>query len=92
MLSAMLLGGGCSKDVLDRPDQTKVIDENFWRNEADVRLYANDFYLNYFVGYNTFYGTAYAPLVGIIMRMTLRLKVRKVGLSQLFRRVEERAP
>ncbi|MGE8426425.1 MAG: RagB/SusD family nutrient uptake outer membrane protein [Sphingobacterium sp.] len=64
MLSAMLLGVGCSKDVLDRPDQTKVIDENFWRNEADVRLYANDFYLNYFVGYNTFYGTAYAPLVG----------------------------
>src|SRR5690606_29647768 len=48
----------------DRPDKTKVIDKDFWRNEADVRLYANDFYLNYFVGYNTFYGTAYAPLVG----------------------------
>jgi len=64
ILSAVLLGVGCNKDVLDRPDKTKVIDKDFWRNEADVRLYANDFYLNYFVGYNTFYGTAYAPLVG----------------------------
>lgn len=54
----------CKNDVLDRPEKTKVIDSEFWRNQGDVKLYANDFYTNYFVGYNSGFGTAYAPLTG----------------------------
>lgn len=52
--------------LLDRPELTKITDSegNYWRNENDLRLFANDFYPNYFVGYNTAFGTAYAPLTG----------------------------
>ncbi|MEG1617366.1 MAG: RagB/SusD family nutrient uptake outer membrane protein [Bacteroidales bacterium] len=65
LLSAAALGmAGCSDDVLDRPQLTAPVDNNFWRNETDIRLYVNDFYINYFVGYNSGWGTAYAPLRG----------------------------
>lgn len=54
---------GCS-DFLDRPSRTEMNDENFWTSENNVRLFANGFYTNYFVGYNATWGTAYAPLRG----------------------------
>lgn len=64
-LGTSLLFSGC-KDLLDRPELTKIEDSEgtFWRNENDLRLFANDFYTNYFVGYNSGFGTAYAPLTG----------------------------
>lgn len=52
---------GCS-DLLERPTLTKVVDDNFWRNESDLQLYANGFYDLYFVGYNVGWGTDYAPV------------------------------
>lgn len=60
-----MIFGSCS-DLLDRPELNKVPDSeaNFWRNESDLRLYATDFYPNYFVGYNTGFGTDYTPLRG----------------------------
>lgn len=63
-LTALLLLGACNKDVLNRPELTKVIDSEFWKNESHLRLYSNNFYANYFVGYNSAWGTAYAPLRG----------------------------
>jgi hypothetical protein len=39
-------------------------DDTYWRNETDLRLFANGFYVNYFVGYNNTWGVAYAPLRG----------------------------
>lgn len=51
----------CS-DLLDRPTLTKVVDDNFWRNESDLELYANGFYELYFVGYNDGWGTDFAPV------------------------------
>ncbi|MFD1771777.1 RagB/SusD family nutrient uptake outer membrane protein [Sphingobacterium suaedae] len=64
-LGLTLAFSGC-KDLLDRPELTKIEDSEgtFWRNENDLRLFANDFYTNYFVGYNSGYATAYAPLTG----------------------------
>ena len=52
---------GCS-DLLDRPTLTRVVDDNFWRNESDLELYANGFYDEYFVGYNDGWGTDFAPV------------------------------
>ncbi|SKB68243.1 SusD family protein [Sphingobacterium nematocida] len=54
------------ESLLDRPELNKVVDSEstFWRNESDIRLFANDFYSNYFVGYNSGFGTAYTPLTG----------------------------
>ncbi|OJV36213.1 MAG: RagB/SusD family nutrient uptake outer membrane protein [Bacteroidia bacterium 43-41] len=67
LLSSILfiafLISSCS-DVLDRPELNNMIDDTYWRNETDLRLFANDFYINYFVGYNSAWGVAYAPLRG----------------------------
>lgn len=49
-------------DVLDRPSQTTMEDDSFWTSEDRVRLYANSFYTNFFVGYGLRYAeTAYTP-------------------------------
>src|SRR5688500_6768046 len=64
-LIACLVFLSCKKVVLDRPPLTEVIDgPGFWRNESDVRLYANAFYPQYFVGYNSGFGVDYAPVRG----------------------------
>lgn len=65
LLGSVITIVGCDS-LLERPELTKIPDteQNYWRNESDLRLFANDFYPNYFVGYNTAFGTAYAPLTG----------------------------
>jgi hypothetical protein len=52
------------KKVLDRPPLTSIVDEKYWRNEDDIRLYANAFYANYFNGYNTSFTVDYTPVRG----------------------------
>jgi starch-binding outer membrane protein, SusD/RagB family len=64
----------CNKDVLDRPPLDRISDNNFWRNEDDVRLYANAFYPNYFNGFNTAFGVDYAPVRGYIFSDDLTSK------------------
>lgn len=54
---------GCDS-FLDRPQKSNLDDNNYWSNEANLRLFANGFYFNYFVGYNTSWGTAYTPFRG----------------------------
>ena len=54
---------GCEK-FLDRPSLTTMDDQNFWTSENNLRLFANGFYSNYFVGYNATWGVDYAPLRG----------------------------
>ncbi|MBN9351307.1 MAG: RagB/SusD family nutrient uptake outer membrane protein [Chitinophagaceae bacterium] len=63
---ACLLFTSCKKDFLDRPPLTSYVDANgqFWRNEDDIRMFANGFYPNYFNGYNTSFTADYAPLRG----------------------------
>lgn len=62
--AACALLTACNEDVLDRPPLTSPIDDDYWRNETDVRLFANGFYTNYFVGYNSGWGSAYTPVRG----------------------------
>ena len=54
---------GCDA-VLERPIQTQPLEETFGVSETDYRLYVNEAYPNYFVGYNSSWGSAYAPLRG----------------------------
>ncbi len=63
-LLATLFFLSCNKEVLDRPPLTTIVDANYWRNEDDVRLYANAYYPYYFSGYNTSSAVDYAPLRG----------------------------
>lgn len=56
----VLLFTNCN-DVLDRPSLTRAEDDAYWTNEDRVRLYANAFYTNFFVGYGLKYTTTYAP-------------------------------
>lgn len=58
----VLLFTNCN-DVLDRPSLTTAEDDAYWTNEDRVRLYANAFYTNFFVGYGLKYTTTYAPNV-----------------------------
>ena len=58
--SIVFLFTNCN-DVLDRPSLTSAEDESYWTNEDRVRLYANAFYSNFFVGYGLKYETTYAP-------------------------------
>jgi starch-binding outer membrane protein, SusD/RagB family len=55
---------GACDDFLERPPLTQMNDETLWTNENAVRLYANSFYPNYFVGYNVSSAADYAPLRG----------------------------
>ncbi|MCU0363544.1 MAG: RagB/SusD family nutrient uptake outer membrane protein, partial [Bacteroidales bacterium] len=43
---------------------TTMNDGNYWTSENNLRLFANGFYSNYFVGYNNTWGIDYAPLRG----------------------------
>jgi hypothetical protein len=54
---------GCEK-FLDRPSLTTMDDGNYWTSENNLRLFANGFYSNYFVGYNSAWGVDYTPLRG----------------------------
>lgn len=54
---------GCEK-FLDRPSLTTMNDDNYWKSENNLRLFADGFYSNYFVGYNSSWGVDYAPLRG----------------------------
>lgn len=54
---------GCD-GYLDRQQKADMDDNNFWTNEANLRLFVNGFYPNYFVGYNSGWGTGYSPLRG----------------------------
>ncbi len=63
---AGLLFTSCKKDFLDRPPLTSYVDADgqYWRNEDDIRMFANGFYTNYFVGYNTSFTADYTPVRG----------------------------
>src|SRR5690606_27100817 len=63
-VASLLTTASCNKEVLDRPPLTEPVDDNFWRNETDVRLFANGFYTQYFVGYNSAWGVDYTPVRG----------------------------
>lgn len=64
MTTLVILLASCNKDVLDRPPLTTYLNSEFWRNEDDIRLYANGFYTNYFPGYNASFTADYAPVRG----------------------------
>ena len=67
ILSAVALGlslASCD-EILERPELNSPTDESFWNTEADLRLYANGFYTEYFVGYNSSWSTYYTPVRGM---------------------------
>ena len=72
-------------DVLDRPSITTMEDDKFWTGEDRVRLYANSFYTNFFVGYGLGYGeTAYTPNINYSFNDDM---VRKSTQAQFLRSV-----
>lgn len=60
LASIVILFSNCT-DVLDRPSLTAAEDDAYWTSEDRVRLYANAFYSNFFVGYGVKSTTTYAP-------------------------------
>ena len=64
LYSLIALALVCSCDLLDRPTLTKVVDNGYWRSEADFRLFANGFYPIYFEGYGVGWDQEFAPVRG----------------------------
>ncbi len=63
LFTAVSVFAGCD-DFLDRPPLTEMNDQTYWTSENNLRLFANGFYPQYFVGYNNTWGVDYAPLRG----------------------------
>ena len=63
LLMIALVFGSC-EDFLDRPPLSEMNDQTFWTSENSLRLFANGFYTNYFVGYNSAFAPDYTPLRG----------------------------
>jgi hypothetical protein len=63
-IAALTLVFNSCEDYLDKPSLTTMNDENYWTGENSLRLFANGFYANYFVGYNNTWGVDYASLRG----------------------------
>lgn len=59
----LLSSVGCKK-FLDRPPLTEEDDRTAWINEDNVRLYANKYYTDFFIGYGTGFNYASTPLMG----------------------------
>jgi len=55
--------GGCT-EFLDRPPLTSLTDETAWENEENVRMYANKYYPDFFIGYGTGFSYGGAALMG----------------------------
>ncbi len=64
LIALVSLGFAGCKDFLDRPSLTTMNDGNYWTSENNLRLFANGFYTNYFVGYNSSFTEDYASLRG----------------------------
>src|SRR5690606_40046389 len=54
---------GCTEFV-DGPPLTDLTDETAWENEDNVRMYANKFYPDFFIGYSTGFSYGGAALMG----------------------------
>lgn len=81
IVGALLLSG-CN-DVLDRPSLTTAEDDSYWTSEEKVRLYANDFYTNFFVGYSERFNTAgYTPNANYMFNDDAVIKSTQIQFSR----------
>jgi len=64
LISVVTLAFAGCEEYLDRPPLTTMNDDIYWTNENNLRLFANGFYNNYFVGYSSAWGVDYVPLRG----------------------------
>ena len=52
------------EDFLDRPQLNNLDDQSFWTQENNIRLFANEFYPQFFVGYNSSWTLDYSHFKG----------------------------
>lgn len=64
LVMAGFITTACNKNILNRPPLTSYVDDQYWRNEDDIRMYGNGFYTNFFNGYNSSYTVDYTPVRG----------------------------
>ena len=44
--------GACKKKFLDRPPKDAIVNDNFWNNESDIKLFLNGMYGDHIWGHN----------------------------------------
>lgn len=62
-IGLLFLLSSCN-EFLDRPPLTVANDETVWKNEDNLRLYANKYYTSLFVGYGQGWSNSNSPLMG----------------------------
>lgn len=73
----------CSDDLLDRPPKDRIEEDKYWIDEQKVRLFANNFYPYFFVGYNTGYGTTGIPVRGMTFSDDVTLQGQQSDFPQI---------
>ena len=64
LITAVFFMASC--DLLDRPNPNDLVDSpGFWRNEASLRLFAQEFYPQFFVGFNSGWAVDFTPVRGL---------------------------
>lgn len=81
ILAGLFFVSGCDDNVLDRPELNKAMDESYWTSEGNVRLYTNEFYHQFFVGYGATWSVDYVPLRGFVFSDDV-IKVNKQDLFE----------
>ena len=80
-VAALGLAFTSCNEVLERPELNIPTDEAFWRSENDVRLYANNMYTEYFVGYNSGWTDTYTPVRGMTFADIFTTSGRQAGFT-----------
>jgi len=83
-LSATLILFSSCEDFLDRPQLSGKDDDNFWKTEADLRTYCNQYYAQYFIGYSTLWGgdfIDFMPMFGYLTNDDIMVSGQQRGLE-----------
>lgn len=56
LILVIVLPSGCDDDFMERYPLDQISDQNFWKSESDLKLYANSFYGTYIEGFDNSLG------------------------------------
>lgn len=60
----ILLSFGCNDSFMDKYPLDEITEQNYWHTENDLKLYCNNFYPKYIVGFGSGWGTSKAAPYG----------------------------
>lgn len=81
LISTVFIFFASCEDVLDRPQLADADDNTHWTSENNVRLFMNEYYPYFFVGYNVLWGTDFTPITGYTFSDDLMTAAKQNGFN-----------